>query len=40
MCVSDFLMRGCNSCVRKRKRFVREFMALTIDLRGIEFVYF
>ena len=34
MCDSDFLMKGCNVCARKRdKLYVGECMAVKIDLR-------
>jgi len=36
MCVSDFPMRDFSSWARKRDRsYVGEFIALTIDLRGL-----
>ena len=36
MCDSDFLVRDCNVCAKKRdKLYVGECMALTIGLRGM-----
>jgi len=40
MCDSDFSVRNCSVCARKRdKLYVGECIALTIGLRGM-FVYF
>ena len=35
MCDSDFLVRSCSVCARKRKLYVGECMALTIGLSGM-----